>query len=148
MKKEKILVPIDFSNASRCALAEADNLAMEQEGNLTLLHVHPIVEMAVLDFTYIQSPEKIAEACNAAQSKLREWAKDLKTPPERIDISSLPGSPVATIVRQSGKHDLVVMSTHGRSGVPIFLLGSTTYKVVRAARCSVLIHKKACPDEE
>ncbi len=53
-----ILVPIDFSDALRFALQEADALA-QQHGCLTLLHVHPLVEVALLDFRYMQPRKRI-----------------------------------------------------------------------------------------
>lgn len=142
MKLNRVLVPIDFSERSRAALLEADALAAAQGAQLTLLHVHPVVEVAIMDFTYVQPPEKIAEVVQAADRHLREWAQSLQTPSERLEISVTTGGPAIEIVELSRQYDLVVMATHGRTGVSHFLMGSVTERVVQGAHCSVLIIKQ------
>jgi universal stress protein A len=140
-----ILVPIDFSDASRFALQEADKLA-QQHGTLTLLHVHPIVEVSVLEFTYMQPPERMAEVCNAIEKRLEEWRKGVKTPQDNVSIVVRCGAPVAEIIAESEKHGLVVMASHGASGVSHFLLGSVTERVVGGSKCSVLVVKGQRPN--
>ena len=140
-----ILVPIDFSDASRFALQEADKLA-QQHGRLTLLHVHPIVEVAVLEFTYMQPPERMAEVCGAIEKRLDEWRQSLRTPQDKIAIAVRCGTPVTEIIGESEKHGLLVMATHGKSSVSHFLLGSVTERVVAGARCSVLVVKGHKPN--
>lgn len=141
MHIQRILVPIDFSEQSHHALREADGLAKANGARLTLLHVHPIVEVAVLDFTYVQPPEKVAEICDAAEAKMRGWASELATPTTHISVEVATGAPVTEIVEHSGHHDLVVMATHGRTGMRHFLMGSVAERVVQGAQCSVLVVK-------
>lgn len=141
MKLDRILVPIDFSDLSEKALRAADDLAQGAGGTLTLLHVYQIVEVVVLDFAYVQPPEKVSEVCDASRARLQEIASSLKTPADRIRIQVTTGSPAMEIVEASEQHDLVVMPTHGRTGVKHFMLGSVAERVVQAARCSVLIVK-------
>ena len=139
MKFEHILVPIDFSDQSRQALQAARELCQSYNATLTLLHVHAIVSVAVLDFTYVEAPEELVRVTEAAENHLREWAKDLDLPAGTVDIKVATGDPVTEIVHCTVQHDLIVMSTHGRSGLTRFLMGSVAERVVRGAHCSVLI---------
>ncbi len=138
---QRILVAVDFSEPSRLALAEADRLANESGAYLTLLHVHQIVEMAFLDFTYVERPEEVARVTDAAEGHLREWAAALATPPQRRQLVVTTGSPTEEIIHASERYDLVVMGTHGRGRLGHFLMGSVAERVVRGAHCSVLIVK-------
>jgi len=139
MKFEHVLVPIDFSEQARRALRAADELCQSYDATITLLHVHTIVGVAVLDFTYVERPQDIVRITEAAEVQLRAWAADLKTAKDRVKIEVMTGEPVTEIVRLSESHDLVVMSTHGRSGLTRFLMGSVVERVVRGAHCSVLV---------
>jgi nucleotide-binding universal stress UspA family protein len=139
MKFERVLVPIDFSDQSRLALRAADELAQSYGATLTLLHVHSIVGVAVLDFTYVERPQDVARVTEAAEGQLLAWAADLRTPKPSVTIEVVTGDPVSEIVRRTEAHDLVVMSTHGRSGLTRFLMGSVAERVVRGAHSSVLV---------
>jgi nucleotide-binding universal stress UspA family protein len=145
MNPHRILVPVDFSEQSRLAMVEADALAMERDAHLVLMHVHPIVEVAVLDFTYLQPAEKVAELCEAVELRLKEWARSLTSPPERVTVRVATGAPVTEIVAAAKDFDLVVMATHGRTGVGHFLMGSVAERVVQGASCSVFVVKQRPP---
>jgi nucleotide-binding universal stress UspA family protein len=146
MKLERILVPIDFSDMSRLALEEADRLAVEKNAQLTLLHVHQVVQLAILEFTFVEPAPKIAAIVEAAEKQLESWAAGLKTPPERRQIRVDTGQPLMVIIEHSEHHDLIVMPTHGRTGPTHFFLGSVAERVVQGAKCSVLVVKKK-PDQ-
>jgi universal stress protein A len=135
----KILVPIDFSELSLGALAGADALAAERGGELTLLHVHPVVQVVLMDFAYTEPAEQVRGVLDEAEKHLRQLAGSLRTPLVRVRIDVRTGDPKDTIIEASAGHDLVVMSTHGRKGMGHFLLGSVAERVVRGAACSVLI---------
>lgn len=141
VKTQQILVPVDFSLPSQQALQAADVFASERDSHLTLVHVLPIIEVAVMDFTYIQPPEKVAELCDAAEKRLSEWAGLLKTSHDRVSIKVVTGNPVAEIVALSDTYDLVILGTHGRTGLKHFLLGSVAERVIAASHCSVLVIK-------
>ncbi len=137
----KILVPIDLSESGRAALAEADALASSTNGELTLLHVQSVTELHVMDFAYQEPPEQTARVRRAIEEAVSTIAGELQTPRERVSIELPIGDATHEIVERSSRHDLIVMGTHGRTGVSHFLLGSVTERVVRAARCSVLVVK-------
>jgi len=141
LNPDRILVPIDFSEACRPALAEAAGLAKVRGAPLTLLHVHQIETIAFLDFTYVEPPEKLADLCDAAEKQLASWRAELVPEGVEAEVKVVTGSPVSEIINLSGEHDLIVMATHGRTGLDHFLMGSVAERVVQAARCSVLIVK-------
>jgi len=143
MKLDRVLVPIDFSDQSRNALHNADELVHDRGGQLTLLHVHSIVGVAVLDFTYVERPQDMARITEAAEAHLKQWAAELKTPRARVQIEVATGEPVSEIVRHTEGCDLAVLGTHGRNGLTRFLMGSVAERVVRGAHCSVLIVRGA-----
>ena len=145
MHVKRILVPIDFSDPSRQALKEAVVIAKERGARLTLLHVHAITEVAMLEFVYVEPPDKVAEVVAAAQRQLDVWVKDEGLAPGRADATVVTGSPVREILRASETHDLIVMGTHGRSGLSHFLLGSVAERTIQGAQCSVLVVKGPRP---
>jgi len=139
MQLKHILVPIDFSEQSARALRDADELASTREGDLTLLHVHPISMVAVMDFTYVEAPADVARLTEAAEAHLRQRASDLKTPAARVTVEVVTGDPVTEIIRRSESFDLIVMGTHGRTALSRLLMGSVAERVVRGAHCSVMV---------
>ena len=137
-----ILAPIDFSDLSRHALTMADRIAHERNADLTVLHVHPIVQTAFMDLTYTEPPERMAQAMMELESRMAEWTADLQTPQDKINAKIIIGNPVELITQESAEHGLLVISTHGRTGISHFLMGSVAERVVRVARCAVLVVKK------
>jgi nucleotide-binding universal stress UspA family protein len=143
MHANQILVPIDFSETSRTALQEADVLAVANpQAHLTLLHVQPMVETAIMDTSFVQPAEKLSEVVQLVEQRLGEWASRLKTPRSQISTQVVTGNPTGEIVEASQHNDLIIMGTHGRAGLGHFLMGSVSERVVQGASCSVLIVKK------
>ncbi|MCB9755613.1 MAG: universal stress protein [Myxococcales bacterium] len=145
LEGRKILAPIDFSESGQAALAEADALAKATGGTLTLLHVQQVTELHVMDFAYQEPPERTARVRQAIESSVAALAETLQTPRDRVFIELPVGDALREIVERSSHHDLIIMGTHGRTGVSHFMLGSVTERVVRAARCSVLVVKRGEP---
>src|SRR6266568_4969633 len=141
MASQRFLVPIDFSEYANQALEYAINLAGKLEARLTLLHViQPLplggVDMGVtLPYTYIQDLE--AEIANSMQAYLeRVTAAGLEG-----EIAVVHGVPFQEILEtaKTQQVDLIVMGTHGRTGLQHVLMGSVAEKVVRLAPCPVLV---------
>ena len=139
MKFARILAPVDFSENARKVVGEAAELAREQGAELTLMHVHPIEAVAFMDFSYVEPPEKLARVCEQAEQKMRDWCDELEIPAEKCQVRVLTGNPVSEILKEAKEHNLVVMGTHGRTGVKHFLMGSVAERIVQGAECSVLI---------
>lgn len=138
---ERILVPVDFSDHAREALRHAHAVAALYDAGLDLLHVtephlHPAFYGDGLDATYDLAKERKAE------EELHAFFEKV-TPPVDPDGNPLSrsameahvaaGRPAAEIIRfaEERGNDLVVMSTHGLTGLKRFVMGSVAEKVVR-----------------
>ncbi|WP_457652948.1 universal stress protein [Rhodocaloribacter sp.] len=134
----RILAPIDFSKHSYLALAYAKDLAATYGAHLDLLHV---IEETALPQVYsvepplVAVPEVRARAREALEALAREGA-EVGVP---TDVFVTVGYPVHEILdfAETRGHDLIVIATHGLTGVKHLLLGSVTEKVIRMALCPV-----------
>ncbi len=140
-KVDKILLPTDFSEHAKFAVPWAVDLAIRYGAELHVLHVFDENAMDPLFFTYGGSAE---EYFNNVRDGFR---KEVDNYLEGADISGITlvpvlanGNPFVEIVKYAKKHgvDIIVMGTHGRTGMAHMLLGSITEKVVRKAHCPVL----------
>lgn len=134
MKNPKILVPIDFSELSEHALKAANLFAERFQGTITPFHAYiPVTDLD--GFYYVGSGitahEKYTEIEKVLTSRLGETAekhisKEFLSSP-LLDI----GNPARAITYNARDFDLVIMSTHGRTGFSRFVMGSVTEKVLR-----------------
>jgi nucleotide-binding universal stress UspA family protein len=144
----RILVATDFSQASDAALDYAKGLAATLGASLHLVHVvdDPIASGGFGAEAYIGSSPEYGDALRAEAE--RRLAGRL-TPAERRDLRAttdvLGGTVAATIVEMaiSRAADLIVMGTHGRTGLAHALMGSVAERVVRTAECPVLTVRTA-----
>ena len=133
----KILVPIDFSECSRKALHYATALAKQFQAEILLVHVLEMqaVRVQAFEAVYIEgNPEE------SAADELSKWrAKAGSQVPVKTVVCS--GSASREIVRTANESniDLIVIGSHGRTGLARLLLGSTAERVVRHAPCPVLV---------
>jgi nucleotide-binding universal stress UspA family protein len=139
---KRICCPIDFSDASRAAMEVAADLARHFGAELVLLHAYPIPGYTFPDGSVVASPKMMQELADQAQRHLEEWraeAERLSGNP-RVLAEKAIGEPAAEIVsfaRGRGV-DLLVLGTHGRTGLEHALMGSIAERVVRRAHCPVL----------
>ena len=138
---KSILVPTDFSPESKKALACALPLARLFGARLTLLHV--VEPFATPDFAksfpLVMENDRVVAEC---QRHLERLVKDMKIEPELVEKTLVRcGSPFNEIAdaARTLKADLIIISTHGYTGLKHALLGSTTERVVRHAPCPVLV---------
>ncbi len=141
MTAQHILVPIDFSADADQALAYAMELAQTLQARLTLLHVIHLTPMTMGDMfsssleAYLNTME--IEAHKHMQALLaRVHHEGLEG-----ETSIVQGVPFQSIVDRAANEDvdLIVMGTHGRTGLTHALMGSVAEKVMRLARCPVLV---------
>jgi nucleotide-binding universal stress UspA family protein len=129
-----ILVPTDFSEYSDAAFRFASSLASEQDARLIVLHVNPppTLHGEVID----------RRQPNGYYDRLWEelYARKPDDPRTEIAHKLREGDAVEEILEaaREEKCDLIVMGTHGRSGLGRLLLGSIAEKVIREAPCPVL----------
>jgi nucleotide-binding universal stress UspA family protein len=135
-----ILVPTDFSEGSKRALKFAARLAAQFEAKLILLHV--VEPVATPDFAYYPLMMENANVAMAAKKGLGEFAHKAGVP-NSVAQKTVVRNGVAyneiTKAAASLKTDLIVIATHGYTGLKHALLGSTTERVVRHAKCPVLV---------
>jgi nucleotide-binding universal stress UspA family protein len=139
-ERRHVLCPVDFSDGARGAVALAAELAAPGGEGITLFHA---IELPI---TYSGSPpmEGFREDYDRKSARLLEdWARELRTKVSvPVTIRSKIGSPGArtlALLDEDPTFDLVVMGSHGRTGLRRMLLGSVAEKVVRHASCPVLV---------
>ncbi len=146
---DKILCPIDFSDPSRAALAHAVDLAEHFSARIILFHA-----ISEIDHTpspsYTLTPQLMDQMVQISHQMKENAEKAMKEMvdnivPEGIDTRQQVaiGNPADRIVQaaEDEQVDLIVMATHGRSGIKGLIFGSVAEKVVRSAQCPVLTMK-------
>ena len=138
----RILYASDFSTTSRRAFLTAVAMAKSNRATLTILHVYvPIVPLVPEQYIESATWERIdTQARQWGQRQLARLAEKAKKTGVRVTSLLLLGDPAGQIVRaaRSKRADLVVVGTHGRTGVSKFFLGSVAERVVATAPCPVV----------
>jgi nucleotide-binding universal stress UspA family protein len=138
----RILHPTDFSSASRAAFKRAVSMAKADKAQLILLHVlAPPVPIAGEGYIPPNVYEDLeASARKYAEKKLAALQAKARQAGVRATPLLLEGVVHEQIVRaaKSKKADLIVIGTHGRTGLAKFFLGSVASRVVTAAPCPVM----------
>jgi len=144
---KKVLAPIDFSEPSMKALASAWELVTEVNANeLHLVHVVTPHHLLGIEALPVGGREIAREAAmiEQAEEELLRIKKDNLENSKKVVNATIVGSPAIKIgdyAREQGI-DLIVMSSHGRTGADGALIGGTTEKVIRHATCAVLIIRR------
>ncbi|MHB8578811.1 MAG: universal stress protein [Ignavibacteriaceae bacterium] len=141
LKIEKVLVPIDFSDYSKNSLKYAVNFVKKFGAELYLIYVvEPIIYPPDFSMGQIAIPSVDLEMDKRAVEELEKLA--MKEIPPEIKVSTIvkTGKPFIEIIETASeeKIDLIIISTHGHTGMEHILFGSTAEKVVRKAPCPVL----------
>jgi nucleotide-binding universal stress UspA family protein len=147
----QILVATDFSSVADTALARAIALAQIHGCGVTLVYAQSIVD-----------EQALSDKDGAAARELGELAKELHADEKRemearIERFRAAGVPIKTVMRGGPpgevvaqvaaeiKADLVVIGTHGRTGISRFLLGSAAEQIIRRCACNVLVSRGTAP---
>jgi nucleotide-binding universal stress UspA family protein len=136
-----ILVPIDGSPQAGAALELAMRLASDQGARVTVCTVEAPVLESIISPDAIPNPALDVRVDEEAHALVQRAAERLQAAGVPCDTAVLDGSPVAAIVAaaSSAAADLIVMGTHGRSGIARALLGSVAAGVIRMAPVPVLV---------
>ncbi len=143
-----ILVPVDFSDGANHALRLAIRVARASKGSITLLHVGMAPGVPVVDTYGVPVPPIFPEMVD-------DFAKERRHAIDRLAREEIPedvpwravvrdGYPPEEIVAEAGSdagYDLLVMGTHGRTGLARVVLGSVTERVLRSCPIPVLVTK-------
>jgi nucleotide-binding universal stress UspA family protein len=139
LPKQCVVVPIDFSDDSFEALATARQL-VERPEDLRLVHVLPRLEATEPGVVW----ETVSDASRRrhAEAALRERlaGSDCEGANVTIPIGD-PGREIAQTA-EDAEADLIVLPSHGRTGISRLLIGSVAERVVRLAHCPVLVLRK------
>ncbi len=139
----KILVPTDFSLDSREAVRFAIDLAEQLGGSVTVLHVYHLAAYMLPDgSTVVPRAGVVADHLSAIRDALlfetQAVASRTKVPISHRSVEGVPHVEIARIAADEA-YDLVVMGSHGRSGLPRLLLGSVAEKVLRTCSRPVVV---------
>jgi nucleotide-binding universal stress UspA family protein len=138
---KKVLCPIDFSEPARAAMEAAVQIARQFGAELTLFHAYQLPGYTLPEGSVVASPKMLQELAVQAETHLGDWkrlAEGLGAPGVATEKGI--GEPALEIVdlAREGGYDLVVVGTHGRTGLRHALLGSVAERVVRKSGCPVL----------
>jgi nucleotide-binding universal stress UspA family protein len=144
MSTPKVLFPTDFSPANEACLRVAGALAQQRGATLVLLHV-------------AQPPMTYGPGLAVPTADATQWTRSLEavSPPqadvpcERLVVVGNPAAEIVDLAEREGV-EMIVMGTHGRTGMGRLLMGSVAEEVVRRAPCPVLTIKypKLAPAEQ
>ena len=140
MAQPIILVPTDFSTASDAALPHAEALAKQKSASLLILHVEETPLAYGGGELYYGLPEPTSERILAMLEQVRP-----SDPTVAFTHRLTMGDPAGEIVRIAAEEgaEMIVLGTHGRSGMSRMLMGSVAEAVVRRAPCPVLVYRAA-----
>jgi nucleotide-binding universal stress UspA family protein len=148
----RILVPTDFSAPADAALDYARDLARQFGASIDLVHVFddPFKSGAFVGDGTVVMPVEVREA-------LETQAREQLDARHAVHAGTLPGSSVAFVVGTPAKRiverakevkaDLIVIGTHGRTGLGHLFLGSVAERVVRTAACPVLTTRQPASEQ-
>lgn len=142
MKNPRILVPTDFSDLSKTALRAASIWVRQFGGEVTLMHAFE--GRTDLDGFHFFGPDEtvsgdLPTVKGAIERLLDEWVQQNVAAEHTRQSLLIMGNPERSIAKASLDHDLVVIASHGRSGIPRFFLGSVTDQVIRFSPTPVLV---------
>jgi nucleotide-binding universal stress UspA family protein len=145
---KKMLVPLDGSELAEIVFTYAKELAGRLDLELFLLHVHDPSEDAAL---------RVPDAyLNGARDSMMVQVAELRTglglkddKSLKVEYAAIPGHPAEEILRyaEGNDIDLILIATHGRSGIKRWVLGSVADKVLRASKVPVWIARAVIPQE-
>jgi len=152
IQSTSVLVAFDFSDTSKSALTYGRNLARAFDGRLHVLHVADVISTSAAQF-YPEGPgDPEAKAHGLAMNQLRAVlaADGLDEARPAVRVAPDPALEVVEYAKELHA-DLIVIGTHGRTGVSRFLMGSVAENVIRTAPCPVLVvrpseHEFVAPD--
>ena len=141
---KSILVPTDFSEHSDRAVRQAADIAEQNNAKIFLLHVVDKLQQCAIDYCIpLETMMKVQEDSEKeARKKMQEEANKIlqsKKIDVAFDVKS--GVPFEEILKEQQERnaDLIVIASHGRTGILKTLIGSVAERVMREAKCPVLL---------
>ena len=139
MAQKTILFPTDFSTASDAALPHAETLAKQAGARLLIIHVEEPPLAYGGGELYYGLPEPSSE-------RILKMLEDVKPTDPQVPFAHrlTMGDPAGEIVRIAGEEgaEMIVLGTHGRTGMTRLVMGSVAEGIVRRAPCPVLVYRE------
>ena len=141
MQIDQILVPTDFSDNAQHAVDYAVELAKQCSAKLHLLHTPVVPTYLLMDLSYSPGPEAVTRILNDSQEALDAQAQAIADAGVELFTAIREGT-VHEVIRDYAKEhdvDLVVVGTHGRTGVSKLMYGSVTERVIKTVHTPILV---------
>lgn len=141
MQIKQILVPTDFSENAQHAVSYAVELAKRCSAKLHLLHIPVIPTYLLMDLSYSPGPEAVTRILNESQDALDEQA-EVVAASGLEHFTAIREGTVHEVIRDYAKEhdvDLVVVGTHGRTGVSKLMYGSVTERVIKTVHTPIIV---------
>ena len=141
-----ILFPTDFSQGARAAMDYALSLARDYQAKLILLYV--IQDISIAEWyipSSLSAADLVEDMQKSATAEMEKWGAEAAARVSSIERLVVRGVPFVEIIRTAKEKnaDLIVIGTHGRTGIDHMLFGSTAEKVVRKSPGPVLTVRMA-----
>jgi len=141
MQIKTILFPTDFSQGARAAMDYALSMAQDYDAKLILLYV--IQDISIAEWyipSTISAADLVEDMQKSAAREMEKWGAETAAKVKNVEKLVVRGVPFVEIIRTAKEKnaDLIVIGTHGRTGIDHMLFGSTAEKVVRKSGCPVL----------
>jgi nucleotide-binding universal stress UspA family protein len=146
MEIKTILFPTDFSQGARAAMEYAVALARDYKARLILLYV--IQDISIAEWyipSSISAADLVEDMQRSAEREIDKLGIEIAGAVATVEKLVVRGVPFVEIIRtaKERKADIIVIGTHGRTGIDHMLFGSTAEKVVRKSSCPVLTVRMA-----
>jgi nucleotide-binding universal stress UspA family protein len=146
MQMHTILYTTDFSDSAKVAFPLAYSLSRDHGARLIVLHVLPAGTYEIANLAQLGQ----GESAQQFEDDIRHDLQRIQPPDDRVpmEYKLAKGDPAASIIQVAEETacDLIVLGTHGRTGLKRVLLGSVAEHVMRGAPCPVLVVKGPVPD--
>lgn len=146
MQIRTILMPTDFSEYAEHAFTWALEMAADWQAKLVLFHAAaPISPLAFPDSVYLPELRRLeADMLADAKKRMSEFVGKKESGAVVVETRVVVGEPIYEICQAVGREqaDLIIMGSHGRTGLSHVLLGSVAERVIRHASCPVLVARK------
>ena len=138
---QSILIPTEGSDSAMGAVVAGVDIARRLNADVTFISIMDVKAAASIN-QGLGLPDQYSYLQQSADAAVRSALLEAQRQGVRASSIVRRGDPAGDIIEESGKHDLIVMATHGRTGLSHLIMGSVAEKVVRFASCPVMVIRR------